>query len=58
MQRIGRKSEYAIHYMDKTGTLTAGQPKVTDIIASNGFDQNHLLSIAASVESQSEHPLA
>jgi P-type Cu+ transporter len=44
--------------VDKTGTLTAGQPKVTDIIASNGFDQNHLLSIAASVESQSEHPLA
>jgi Cu+-exporting ATPase len=44
--------------VDKTGTLTAGRPKVTDIIASNGFDQNHLLSIAASVESQSEHPLA
>jgi P-type Cu+ transporter len=44
--------------VDKTGTLTAGQPKVTDVIASEGFDQNYLLSIAASVESQSEHPLA
>jgi len=44
--------------VDKTGTLTAGQPKVTDVIASDGFDQNNLLSIAASVESQSEHPLA
>ena len=44
--------------VDKTGTLTAGQPRVTDIIASNGFDQHDLLSIAASVESQSEHPLA
>ena len=44
--------------VDKTGTLTAGQPKVTDVIASVGFDQNNLLSIAASVESQSEHPLA
>jgi Cu+-exporting ATPase len=44
--------------VDKTGTLTAGQPKVTDIIASDGLDQNNLLSIAASVESQSEHPLA
>jgi P-type Cu+ transporter len=44
--------------VDKTGTLTAGQPKVTELIASNGFDENHLLAIAASVESQSEHPLA
>ena len=44
--------------VDKTGTLTAGQPRVTDVIASDGFDENHLLAIAASVESQSEHPLA
>jgi P-type Cu+ transporter len=44
--------------VDKTGTLTAGQPKVTDVIARDGFDQNNLLSTAASVESQSEHPLA
>jgi P-type Cu+ transporter len=44
--------------VDKTGTLTAGQPKVTELIASNGFDENDLLAIAASVESQSEHPLA
>jgi Cu+-exporting ATPase len=44
--------------VDKTGTLTAGQPRVTDVIASDGFDENHVLAIAASVESQSEHPLA
>ena len=44
--------------VDKTGTLTAGQPRVTDVIASDGFDENRLLAIAASVESQSEHPLA
>jgi len=53
------KAEKITHLVvDKTGTLTAGQPKVTDVIASDGFDQNKLLSIAASVESQSEHPLA
>jgi P-type Cu+ transporter len=40
--------------VDKTGTLTAGRPRVTDA----GFDEDHVLAIAASVESQSEHPLA
>ena len=44
--------------VDKTGTLTAGRPAVSDIMVSAGFDQNSLVSIAASVESQSEHPLA
>ncbi len=44
--------------VDKTGTLTAGRPAVTDIIPRAGFDENSLLSVTASVESQSEHPLA
>jgi Cu+-exporting ATPase len=44
--------------VDKTGTLTAGRPAVTDIIPSPVFDKNSVLSVAASVESQSEHPLA
>jgi Cu+-exporting ATPase len=53
------KAEKITHLVvDKTGTLTAGQPRVTDIIASNGFDENRVLALAASVESQSEHPLA
>ncbi len=43
---------------DKTGTLTEGQPRVTDIIAKNGFDEDEVIRLAASVESKSEHPLA
>jgi Cu+-exporting ATPase len=43
---------------DKTGTLTAGKPRVTDVIPSPGYDNDSLLKIAASVESLSEHPLA
>ncbi|MEY2603153.1 MAG: P-type Cu+ transporter [Verrucomicrobiota bacterium] len=44
--------------VDKTGTLTAGRPEVTDLVASAGFEENNMLSLAAAVESQSEHPLA
>lgn len=43
---------------DKTGTITAGAPEVTDIAVVNGFAENDLLRLAASVESLSEHPLA
>jgi Cd2+/Zn2+-exporting ATPase len=43
---------------DKTGTLTEGKPKVTDIVSVNGHSDNKLLSIAAAIESRSEHPLA
>ncbi|MFO7819175.1 MAG: heavy metal translocating P-type ATPase [Halanaerobacter sp.] len=42
---------------DKTGTITKGQPEVTDIIAKNDFSQAELLRAAASVEAGSEHPL-
>jgi Cu+-exporting ATPase len=44
--------------VDKTGTLTEGKPKVTDIRTANDFDEEDLLKLAAAVESQSEHPLA
>src|SRR3984893_7955905 len=44
--------------VDKTGTLTAGKPGVTDLLPSAGFEENDVLSFAAAVESQSEHPLA
>ena len=43
---------------DKTGTLTVGKPQVTDIIVKEGFSEKKLLSLAASVEKFSEHPLA
>ena len=43
---------------DKTGTLTEGAPQVTDFIVSEGYDRNELLSICASLENMSRHPLA
>ena len=42
---------------DKTGTITEGKPKVTDIITANGISENDLLQFAASAEKGSEHPL-
>ena len=44
--------------LDKTGTVTAGTPKVTDVIAAEGVSEDELLRVAASLESRSEHPLA
>jgi Cu+-exporting ATPase len=42
---------------DKTGTITEGKPKVTDIITDGEIDENYLLQLAASAEKGSEHPL-
>jgi len=44
--------------LDKTGTVTEGQPSVTDIVAAAGWTENDLLQYAASLEAGSEHPLA
>lgn len=50
----------AIRYvaMDKTGTLTEGKPRVTDLVAAEGVPESRLLQAAATVEARSEHPLA
>lgn len=44
--------------LDKTGTVTEGKPKVTDIITFNGADEESLMTMAYSLEKKSEHPLA
>jgi Cu+-exporting ATPase len=44
--------------LDKTGTITAGQPAVTELVPVNDWTKDQLLQIAASVETGSEHPLA
>jgi len=58
----GESLERAYHLdtivFDKTGTITKGEPDVTDILAAPGYSEADLLGLAASVEGLSEHPLA
>ncbi|MGE5263476.1 MAG: heavy metal translocating P-type ATPase, partial [Acidobacteriota bacterium] len=44
--------------VDKTGTLTLGQPQITDVVSLNGMTEPEVLALAASAERYSEHPLA
>ena len=44
--------------LDKTGTITSGQPEVTDILPAEGITRNELLTLAYALEKKSEHPLA
>ncbi|MBR2540824.1 MAG: heavy metal translocating P-type ATPase [Mogibacterium sp.] len=44
--------------LDKTGTITGGNPEVTDVFPCHGVSKDELLTVAAAVESRSEHPLA
>ncbi len=55
LEALGRTE---IVVLDKTGTVTSGEPGVTDIIPAKGVSESELLSIAYSLEKQSEHPLA
>ncbi|WP_328804563.1 heavy metal translocating P-type ATPase [Paenibacillus apii] len=55
LEQIG---EVKVVAFDKTGTLTVGRPKLTDSIPSEGFSEQELLTLAASLEYLSEHPIA
>jgi len=54
LERAGRVN---IVVLDKTGTITRGEPEMTDVIPINGHDSSELLLLAASAEKGSEHPL-
>ncbi|RKI38937.1 heavy metal translocating P-type ATPase [bacterium D16-51] len=55
MEETGKVQVIAL---DKTGTITNGEPKVTDIIPAEGVDEKELLNLAYALEQKSEHPLA
>ena len=44
--------------LDKTGTITRGEPRVTDLVPADGLSEHDLLTLAAALEKRSEHPLA
>ena len=44
--------------LDKTGTITSGEPRVTDLVCEPGYDEKTLLELAGALEKKSEHPLA
>jgi Cu+-exporting ATPase len=55
LERLGKVTSLVV---DKTGTLTEGKPRLTDVWAAPGIDEGGLLQLAASLERSSEHPLA
>ncbi|MDE2821556.1 MAG: heavy metal translocating P-type ATPase [Chloroflexota bacterium] len=57
-EALERTKALGVILLDKTGTITAGQPSVTDVIARPGSDAETVLRFAASAEAGSEHPLA
>ncbi len=44
--------------LDKTGTLTEGKPKITDVVAAKGFNENEIIGLDAAAEAKSSHPLS
>jgi Cu+-exporting ATPase len=56
-EALERAGKVSVVVLDKTGTITKGQPAVTDVVTRNGLPSDELLRLAASVEKGSEHPL-
>ena len=56
-EALERAGKVSVVVLDKTGTITKGQPAVTDIVTDGTLDEGRLLRLAASVEKGSEHPL-
>ncbi|HXP31558.1 MAG TPA: heavy metal translocating P-type ATPase [Stellaceae bacterium] len=57
-QALQLLAEIGALVIDKTGTLTEGRPRLAEIVAASGFSEEELLRLAASIERNSEHPLA
>ncbi len=55
LEEAGKVSVVAL---DKTGTITSGEPRVTDLLPAEGYSEDELLALAYSLEEKSEHPLA
>ncbi len=55
---LQRLAEAKVVAFDKTGTLTEGRPRLTDLVAAEGFAADEVLALAAAAEARSEHPLA
>ena len=58
MKSIETLARVNVLCVDKTGTITSGEPKVTDIIPAEGVSEEELLQMAFALEKKSEHPLA
>ena len=57
-EALERAGKVTVVALDKTGTITQGQPKVTDIVPADGVTEKELLEKAYAIEKKSEHPLA
>jgi Cu+-exporting ATPase len=57
-ESLERMEKVGTLVVDKTGTLTEGKPRVTSVVAAEGFSEDEVLRLAASLERSSEHPLA
>jgi P-type Cu+ transporter len=57
-EALERMEKVTMLVVDKTGTLTEGKPKLVDVLPADGFDVKEFLRLAASLEQNSEHPLA